>query len=293
MGLLDQVSTGRRRDPLRACVYGPPGVGKTGFSVASPRSITIPVEDGANRIDVARLPRPKTWSDIRDAIRELRVGKHEYKSLVIDTLDAAEALCWAHVCREGGKASIEAFGYGKGYIAAADEWRVLLADLEALQDAKGMNVILVCHSIVRGFHNPTGDDYDRWTLRLHEKTAAALVKDWVEMLLFATHDDLAVKDDTGKRIGVSTGNRLLRTRHSAGYEAKSRLDVPDPIPLDWSAFQAEVDLAMADPKSLREQFESAAKENLKAQAWVASGGMARATETELRAALRQLRKGGK
>ena len=297
MGRMDlsSVSSGRRRDPYRVGIYGPPGAGKTRFAAGAPACVVIPVEDGAGRYDATAFPRPATWQDVKDAIRELRTGKHQFKTLALDTIDAAEPLCWKHVAQAAGKADVEAFGYGKGYQAAADEFRVLLADLEALQAERGMNVILSCHAAVRSFKNPTGDDYDRWTLRLHEKAAAA-VKDWVEALLFATHDDLAAKGDGGKTMGVSTGRRLLRTRHSAGYEAKSRIDLPDPIVLsadptkNWDAFAAEAEVGTMPHKELLAAFAAAVGENAKAKEWHASGKAAEASEADLRAALRQLRR---
>ena len=55
-----------------------------------------------------------------DAVRALAAGGHDFKALVIDTLDHAEPLVWSHVCSAAKVDSIEAVGggFGKGYVAA-------------------------------------------------------------------------------------------------------------------------------------------------------------------------------
>lgn len=281
---LAAVTSGRGRAPYRIGVYGPPGVGKTTLAAGAQAAVVIPVEDGAGRIDVARFPRPQKWADILDAIDVLRREQHQYKTVVVDTVDAAEPLCWAHVCEAAGKPDIESFGYGKGYVIANDQWRTMLARLEALQAERGMGVILVSHAAIRTFHNPLGEDYDRWTLRLKEG-AAALIKDWCELVGFAAHEDFV----KGQKAS-SSGRRLLRVQHNAAYEAKSRFDIPPEIELTWPALQAELDLATADAAALRAEFERRAPADARAAKWIGTPGYAAADERMLRAAIRAIKK---
>ena len=238
---LDKLVRGRQKTPLRLVLSGVEGVGKSTFAAAAPTPIFIAAEDGTSQLDVVRFPTPETWTDVMEAIQVLTVEKHPYETLVLDTIDWAEPLLWAHICVRDSKSSIEDYGYGKGYVAALDEWRLLLAAFERLRRAAGMNIILVGHSWIRNFKNPEGGDFDRYELKLHPR-AAGLVREWSDASLFANYETLAVKDDKTKRVkGVSTGARLLHTVRTAAFDAKNRFNLPDTLPLSWSDFMAAIE----------------------------------------------------
>ena len=44
------------------------------------------------------------------------------RTLVVDTIDWAEAKCVEHICTEHQKRGIEDFGYGNGYVYAKEEF---------------------------------------------------------------------------------------------------------------------------------------------------------------------------
>jgi hypothetical protein len=257
------VTKGKVTEPIWMTLYGPEGCGKTTFAAGAPSPIIIPTEHGSSQIDVARFPRPEKWEDIKDALRTLYLEKHDYKTVIIDTLDAAEALCWAQVVDKAQAESIEAVGggYGKGYTAALDEWRQLLAALEKLSRAKQMHVILVAHSWVKAFKNPIGEDYERFELKLNAK-AAGLIKEWSQAVCFARFEDLASKNEKTKRVrGVSTGARIMLTEHQAAWDAKNRYSLPAQLPLEWSEFFAAVEAGQTqDPAQTRKDIEAAAKQ---------------------------------
>ena len=234
MSLLNKVQRGRSADPLRVLLYGTPGVGKTTTASRAPGAIFLPVEDGCGALDVARLPQPRTWADVLASVRALTDEPHDFQTLIIDTLDAAEALCWRRVCDDGKKQSIEDFGYGKGYTAAVDLWRELLRGLELLQERRGVGLVLIAHSARRNFKNPEGEDYERWTLSLQERAAGLLVG-WAHEVLFARWEVLVAQQDGSRAKGVSTGKRELRTREDGPWTAKNRHGLPAALPLDWDA----------------------------------------------------------
>lgn len=255
--MLSAVTKGKIAKPIRALLYGVEGVGKSTFGANAPSPIVLGTESGTAELDVARFADPDSWADVMAAVDELRTEAHDYKTLVIDTLDWLEPLCWARVCErpdEKGKRreSIEDFGYGKGYTAALDEWRLLLARLEQLRAARGMNVIMLAHSWIKPFKNPEGDDFDRYELKLHAK-AGGLLKEWCDAVLFAHYETLTDKDRNKRVRGISTGARLIHTTRTAAWDAKNRYDLPDTMPLDWSAFaDAVVAHRPADPAAIRD-----------------------------------------
>lgn len=258
---LDAVVRGKQVQPVRAVMYGPEGCGKSTFGANAPSPIFLGAEDGTAQLDVVRFPSPQSWQDILDAVRVLTNETHDYKTLVIDTLDWVEPLVWKTVCQKAGATSIEEVGggYGKGYVAAVDEWRTLLAGLERLR-TKGVHVILLAHSWIRPFKNPQGDDFDRYELKLHAKSSG-LIKEWADAVLFANYETFAVKDKSKRVRGVDTGARLIYTERRAAYDAKNRYGLPETLPLSWAEFDAAMKSGQtASPDALKGEIARKAKQ---------------------------------
>lgn len=247
---LAAVTRGKQARPLRVLVYGVEGVGKSTFGAHAPGSVFLCAEDGVSHLDVARFPQPKCWADVLEAVRVLTHEEHSFKTLVVDTLDWLEPLCWQHVCHVTGKAQIEELPYGKGYVMAAEFWRALCGRLDMLVSARKMNVVFLAHSQIRKVDDPQAGAFDRYRLKLHEKSADVM-REWVDAILFARHEVRAVAERNGKSRGVSSGHRILHTTWSAAFDAKNRFDLPPVLPLAWEDFEAAVKAAApADPAKL-------------------------------------------
>jgi hypothetical protein len=231
---LGAVRRGRIEKPYRVVLYGPEGVGKSTFAAGAPNTIFLGAEDGTSELDVARLPQPQNWEDAIDAVEMLRAERHDYGALALDTMDWLEPLCWDKVCRDGKKKDIESFGYGRGYLAALDLWREFLHRLTELRDAKGMYMVLLAHSQIRTFRNPEGEDFDRYEMKMHAKTAG-LIREWCDAMLFANYETLAYEKD-GRVRGIGTGARFVHTERHPAYDAKNRQGLPERLPLSWDDF---------------------------------------------------------
>jgi hypothetical protein len=234
---LSAVTKGKRAAPDRVLMTGTEGIGKTKFGADAPSPIFIAAEDGIRQFDVASFPEPESFDDVLAAIDELIAGDHAFRTLVIDTLDWIEPLVFAKVCARNGWKTIEDPGYGKGYAVAADEWRGLLAKLDELRLKRGMEIILVAHTNIKTFQNPLGPDYSRYEIALN-KSAAALVKQWTDVNLFATYEEVYTDPKKGKVKGVSTGARVLHTERTAAWDAKNRYDLPPILPLSYEEYAA-------------------------------------------------------
>ena len=248
---LGSVVSGRQEHPVRVLLYGPEGVGKSTFGAGAPAPIFLGAEEGTSQLDVTRFPQPESWQDALDAVDTLTNEKHDYKTLVIDTLDWLEPVLWDWMSRRDKQTNIEAYGYGKGYQAAIDEWRIFLSALERLRKTKPMHVVMLAHSWIKGFKNPTGDDYDRYELKIHSK-AGGLLKEWSDAVLFATYETFVHKDERKRVRGVdNNGARIVYTQRRAAYDAKNRYSLPETMPLDWAEFEAAVKAHKpADPDAL-------------------------------------------
>jgi len=238
---LANVETGRKRVPVRAMFTGEGGVGKTSLVCGAPNAIILDVEGGAHQQDVARFPEVYSWDDVVEAVRVLQTQEHDYKTLIVDTIDAAELLCQTSVCQHSGWASMETPGYGRAYKAVHEEWERFLAELDKLMSERGVNVLLVAHTQVGVYSNPDGSDYSRHALKMHKKIAAS-VFEWCDVVGYISREPIISTSD-GKKKAVGT-RHLIRFAPGATYEAKSRYAMPDEIEMpadpaqNWAVFQA-------------------------------------------------------
>lgn len=248
---IPSIIRGPVREPDRILMQGVEGVGKSTFGASAPNPIFITPESGASQIGVDRFPTPSTFQDILDSLQFLRESEHDYKTVVVDTLDSVEPLAWAAACKRNGWTDIEDAGYGKGYTVVLDDWRKMLNALDGLRTARGMEVILLAHAVAKSFANPTGADYQRYEPAIN-KQAALLFKGWPDTILFATFEEGTLEAATGKVVtdiatkkrvkGVSTGHRVVKTQRSAGYDAKNRYNLPPELPLSYADYAAHREL---------------------------------------------------
>ena len=215
------ILTGRIARPQKAVVFGPEGIGKSTLAAQFPAPVFLDTEGGTHHLDVARLPAPKAWDDVTKAVAALATEVHDFKTLVIDTADWLEKLLVDHVCKQANKASIEDFGYGKGYVVLAEEFTKFLASLEPLL-RRGMHVLLLAHTRIVKFEQPdAAGAYDRYELKL-SKQVGPLVKEWCDVLLFANYFTKVAENDSGRKRGVGGRERKLYTTHTAAWDAKNR-----------------------------------------------------------------------
>lgn len=228
----------RGTNALRVLLYAPEGLGKTTFAAGAPSPVFLGPEDGYGVLEVPHFPAPSSWAETLEAINVLATSDHEYKTLVVDTLNWIEPFLWSFICKRDGKRDIEAYGYSKGYTVANTEWTVFLAALERLQRLKSMHVVLLDHAHVQNYKNPEAEDYGRFTLKTN-KVAAGQLREWCDVVLFGAYETQIVEmNDRAKAFGGSV--RIVHTERTAAHDAKNRFGLPPTIPLDWSEFYALV-----------------------------------------------------
>ena len=232
--------------PQKAVLYGPEGVGKTTLASHLPDPVFLDTEGGTHHLDVVRFERIHSWDSITGAVAALAAGGHEFKTLVIDTVDWAEKRLAEHLCAKANKESIEDFGYGKGYVLLAEEFAKFLASLDALL-TQGMHVVFLAHSTVRKFESPDqAGSYDRYELKL-SKQVAPLVREWADAILFVNFITRLAEKDNGRMRGVGGKERALFTTHTAAYDAKNRHGLPDKLAFEATALTPVFGAAVPEP----------------------------------------------
>lgn len=231
---LASLRKGRKIAPPRLVVYGVQGIGKNEFGNSAPNCVFIQCEDGLSGIDVkgGAFELCKTWDAVMEQLEFLLTQEHDFMTLCFDSLDWFEPIVHAETAKRNGQKDIESFGYGKGYKAADAVWLEFLDKLNALRDARNMQVILTSHFHIKRFDDPSSVPYDRYMIKLHDR-ASALVQEWADAVLFFNWQTYTQETDVGFKQkvtrGVGTGIRVLHTRETPAYVAKNRYGLPPTI----------------------------------------------------------------
>lgn len=222
------IVTGVEKTPIKICIYGAEGVGKTSLAAHMPEPLFIDTEGGTSRLNVRRIKCTK-WEDLISIVKEVIDTPTVCKTLVVDTADWAESLCINFVCNKYRKVNIEDFGYGKGYTYLAEEFSEFLKLLNQLVDV-GINPVVIAHGKPRKYELPEEQgQFDRWEMKL-SKQVAPLIKEWCDMLLFCNYKTFVVttENNTKKAQG---GKRVMYTTHNPCWDAKNRFNLPDELDL--------------------------------------------------------------
>lgn len=237
---LASISRTRRVRAPKVVIAGANKIGKSTFASQAPNAIGILTEQGMDAIDSQAFPVCTTLADVYAAIGTLIDEPHDFQSVYLDSLDWLEPLLHTHVCAANAWTNIEAPGYGKGYIAAAEEWRTLLNGFDALRTERNMGVILIAHDKIKRVEDPLTEGYDSHVLKLHDR-ASALVSEWADVIGYAGYRVFVTKTDAGfgqkESKAATTGERLLHVEAHPAHCGGNRFGLKN-MPLSWEAFSA-------------------------------------------------------
>jgi len=231
---LDAILTKAKAKPSITIIYGPSGLGKTTLAVGSKNPIVLQTEEGLGILtknrEIPHFKLAKDYDTFFGYLKFLVDSDLEYNTLVIDSLDWLEPLIHTKTCEVHKQASIESFGYGRGYNEALKYWREVLDLVNTLRNEKKMRVVLIAHNQIKAFHDPSTESYDRHELKLH-KAASALVLEASDMCLFLNYKKGTVKVQGNKGLTSKTvqSGRVLVTTESPACVAKNRYGLPEEI----------------------------------------------------------------
>lgn len=229
------ITKGIISKPVKVCVYGVEGIGKTTFASQFPAPLFFDLDKGSVQLDVSRVTDITSWPLLMSNIKEVYDNPTICKTLVIDTADAAERMCIDYICGKFNKKGIEDFGYGAGYTYLVEEFARFLVQLDACI-GQGVNVVVLAHAVLKTVTLPEEmGTYDHWELKLSSKTTnkvAPLVKEWADLLLFANYKTILIEDRTRKK--AAGGKRIMYTTHTTFADAKNRFSLAEELPFDYN-----------------------------------------------------------
>ena len=226
--------------PPRVLIHVCEGVGKTTLGVKFPAPVFLQTEDGCpSKLTINTFGMLDSYKAVREALSFLASEPHDCRTVIIDSLDAFEAMIWRDACASQGWASIETPGYGKGYVIVDSWWLDILAGLDFLRRERGMTIVLLAHSAIETVNDPRVASYTSYQLRIH-KRARGLIQDWCDLIAFLTLDLNITSEDTGfgkKRNRADGGSmRWLHCEARPSFVAKNRFGLPVKlmVPLDFN-----------------------------------------------------------
>lgn len=228
------ITTGKKKEPLKCVFYAPEGFGKSTFASKWPEPLYIDTEGSTSQLDIRRFEDDMTkWDNIMAAVDYIIANPTICKTLVIDTIDWAENTIISKLNKEYNTANILTMDYGRGSLLVVAEFEKLIDKLNAVL-AKGINVLLLAHASIRKQELPEEmGAFDHWELKLQSKQVKALVKEWAGMLLFGNYKTYVVEDDKTKSKKTQGGKRVIYTQHHSCWDAKNRYGLPEVMDFDF------------------------------------------------------------
>lgn len=233
MSLLDTIS--KPIDRAIVCtISGDAGVGKTRLSATFPNPIFIRAEDGLQSIPESSRPDAfpviAKVDDLWNQLKALISEKHEYKTLVIDSVTALDRLFTQYVVDSDPKQpkSINQAmgGYGAG-MAAVGAMHQRLRKACGLLNNSGMHIVFIAHADTVTIELPDADPYTRYDLRLGKKSVAPYVDD-VDLVGYMKLETFTRGDGERKK-AFSDGTRLLVTYTTAANISKNRYGITEDL----------------------------------------------------------------
>ena len=206
-------------------VYGRPGVGKTTLLASFPDAVLLSCERVSKAVEAfdfnAENGGVYNWEIFCKAVQLLEKNSRKFKTVCIDTIDAAYNHCKEYVCKKRGIAHPQEEGYGIAWDAIKTEFQKWFDRL--LQTNRG--IAFSSHAKETEITAPSGVAYNRIQPTMSNQ-AYGVIKAKSDFVLYGEF----VKDTNSKsrRILITQGDELIDAKSPEGEKGK----LPKYIPLE-------------------------------------------------------------
>ena len=220
-------------------LYGKPKVGKSTLASKFPGAIFAATEPGLKYLNVHQV-QVGDWRDFKTLCVELLQSDHEFRTLIVDTVDLLWNHLCDHICRKEGVSHISDFkSFSKGYRMAKDELQRVLTKVANLTTKRGhsMGLVLISHV------TETQDDGSLvWAPSISQSPRQVLMS-MADVICFAD-----IYKDSGGDV-----RRVLRLGPHPSYMTGGRIpNLPDVVNLEYKEFETAVIDALEEVNNDRE-----------------------------------------
>ena len=213
--------------------YGAPGIGKTTLASKFPKPLFLATEDGTKAIESWQQD-VSSWQDFEALVEALRNEPHDFRSVVVDTVDLLYPLCVKSVCDDLGVDHPSDAEWGKGWQTLRNRWATTLNRLRTTKtkDGRQLCVAFISHESQSPIRIKKGRRIEE-TGRFHVTSA---LSGKAREILHSACDFII-------RCEIDGDERTLRTQPGTvdqyDIEAKGRgregAQLPDVIPMSFPA----------------------------------------------------------
>ena len=205
-------------------LYGSPKIGKSTFASQFEKPLFIATEAGLTALETYQVPVTK-WEDYIEVLKALGSQPHDYKTIVIDTVDNLAKMCSDYICRVNNITHESDLGYGKGFVMAQDTFLKPLSWLSH-QD---VGLVMISHEkneVVKSRTSEVSKSMPTLTGG-YRKIALGLA----DLILYAHMVERANEKGEIEQV------RVLRTKPSETWEAGDRTGkLPAALPFEYKYF---------------------------------------------------------
>ncbi len=202
-------------------LYGSTKAGKSTFASKADSAIFLACEPGLNALSVFKVD-IASWDELLKACMELSKQEHDFKTIVVDTIDNAYEFCLEHVCKKLKVDHPADLDYGKGWSAVNLEFKRVLTKLAAMPQG----LILISHSKIQEIKHKTGK-YDK---TVPTTGGSKVVLGLMDLVLMVEVE--SIQGENGIR-----HRRIIHTKPTATFDAGDRTGrLPAKLDLDYPKF---------------------------------------------------------
>lgn len=204
-------------------LHGPPKIGKSTFAAQFNKPLFLATERGLNSLTTFQIPihdeqqngkKVLAWSKYIQALTELAISDHDFRTIVVDTVDNLAEYCSEYVYATHRITHASDLDWGKG-------WQILKAEAQKginLLMSLGLGVVFISHSEEKEIRRKGGDSYTKIQDSC-PKNFKHLLHALSDMILYAT---------------MENGKPVLKTRENDEYLAGNRVGLPETLPFEQS-----------------------------------------------------------
>jgi hypothetical protein len=203
-------------------LYGEPKIGKSTWASEFPDTLFLATEPGLNALECYQIP-ISTWEEFLEACKVIATSKHQFKTIVIDTIDNLAKFCSDYICRKNNILHESDLEWGKGWSMVSGEFLRVLTKLALLP----YGLVMISHAETVEIKTRT-IKYNKDVPTL-SKSFRKIVLEMADLILYA--HTVQRKDKEGNQEEA----RVLETRASENWEAGNRTTFKQlPGTLDFS-----------------------------------------------------------